>query len=614
MVRDTRTNNSPFQLRVLYIFIVMALCSNFYGLWLATRLEGGEEDRFFINRGDDAPSPLADPHVALVVDPNTPLLSLLSSATSSVSSVAIYDDERDRLHRHHSQEYTMNQSSIFELRNRRKQYSPPSVASSSAAMVVQLRGEMANHLSSIAHGVGLQLWAIENFNLSTHMILRHQTMAVPPSPAPQRDQPSLMNMTADLKHRILPSTTTRSRTRTTVQDNPKWVTTSQVLKKCFPAMAEWDFTMGSQWQDFDEKWKILQTEMGVTGGAQPPAPQKPTSSSSFASQVVTHGKQPQQEQKEPRHQTSQLSPNVMLVNGRIMIGREGTDGMKEPITPREVEEGLSAFAHYWQEQHRGQHRHKSNTEPPSLLTMPFLYSDSMDNNVLIDRYLPIFRQLFQINPACCPSQDRLPQPDESVFHFRNFAHEFHVNHSYDAPTFEEVTPNQTVHSLFSHVSEGDKVVIATRHYSDGGVGGDHPRGFSSTDPDPIVQAHVQALEERGIKVRVLGYDLEDGGNDAAGMARASSHGPTSGIHDFCFLLHAQKELVGNYRSTFSFWAAILGKAHRALLYTIHSPAIKLRFGPFIKSRFEYRWQHEKSLQERVQMVLLPMDKRSRSTE
>jgi hypothetical protein len=129
------------------------------------------------------------------------------------------------------------------------------------------------------------------------------------------------------------------------------------------------------------------------------------------------------------------------------------------------------------------------------------------------------------------------------------------------------------------LKKGDKVVITTRFYD-----------------DPILEEHVNALQSRGIQVRIVGRQ-----NDKTKERQ--------GVEDFCFLLRAKKELVGSARSTFALWAAVLGQAENIRLYTIKSPALKFRFGPFIKMFFagNYTWNLADG-QKRLQMVLLPMDR------
>jgi hypothetical protein len=100
--------------------------------------------------------------------------------------------------------------------------------------------------------------------------------------------------------------------------------------------------------------------------------------------------------------------------------------------------------------------------------------------------------------------------------------------------FEELAPDAVANQLFAHLHAGDKVAIASRFGED----------FRT-------QMLVRAFARRGILARVLE--------------------PRSGVADFCFLLHAQKELVGTAQSTYFMWAGILGNARRVRAYSVRTP-------------------------------------------
>lgn len=122
-------------------------------------------------------------------------------------------------------------------------------------------------------------------------------------------------------------------------------------------------------------------------------------------------------------------------------------------------------------------------------------------------------------------------------HLRNFMVEFPRRKNFARKKgFEELSPNKTANELFAHLKPGDKVAITTR------FGGKH------------VEPYVSALEQRGLRVRVI-------------------HGQ-SGVQDFCFLLNAKKELVGTKKSTFLELAALLGDMERAELYDMQDPKKK----------------------------------------
>jgi hypothetical protein len=126
--------------------------------------------------------------------------------------------------------------------------------------------------------------------------------------------------------------------------------------------------------------------------------------------------------------------------------------------------------------------------------------------------------------------------------------------------FEELSPNQTAYELFRNLHTGDKVAITSR--------------FST---DPSLQPYVDALVERGIQVRVIANQ--------------------SPVEDFCFMMHAKKELVGNAESSFVLWAGYLGNSAKVRLYSINSPA--RRTSIFADRVFKYyNWTNPK-LQAKV---------------
>jgi hypothetical protein len=121
--------------------------------------------------------------------------------------------------------------------------------------------------------------------------------------------------------------------------------------------------------------------------------------------------------------------------------------------------------------------------------------------------------------------------------------------------FEELSPNKTAFELFGHLKPGNKVAITTR------FGG------------KAVEPYVAALKGRGLQVRVIEGQ--------------------SGTQDFCFLMSAQKELVGSSLSTFVMWAAYLGDMKRANLYRVMSPS-----STPTSTASEFKWNHP-DLKDRV---------------
>jgi hypothetical protein len=364
--------------------------------------------------------------------------------------------------------------------------------SSISIIVVQLRGEMGNHLSSIAHGRGIQLWALEQFGIETRLMFRRQISLMPNGKE---------------------------------KENPKGLPSRQVIQKCFVNLQDWGF-----------QYPVTETEY----------------------QVAEHRQQQELAQESEDFIISKRDLKKLgWVNGRPRVAKNLDRYL---IQPMDIKQSLDVFQ-------RALHRIKDlPSRNANRISLPFLVSDSLDNLLLMDRYLDHFRYIFALDShhssSCCRA---MPDPNESVFHYRNFATELAVA----SRGLEETTPNQTAQVLFGHLKPGDKVAITSRFDNEG------------------LQVQVQALKDRGLRVRVvLGQ---------------------SGIQDFCFLLHAQKELVGNFQSTFALWAAVLGRSRRVRLYTVNSRALQQRYGTMmIPPRFLYKWTHP-DLKDRVQLQLIEED-------
>jgi hypothetical protein len=139
-------------------------------------------------------------------------------------------------------------------------------------------------------------------------------------------------------------------------------------------------------------------------------------------------------------------------------------------------------------------------------------------------------------------------------HFRNFVTEgARIGNRLN---FKELAPDQVANELFAHLNPGDKVAITSRY----------PDDFRT-------RMIVEAFEKRNIRVRVAG--------------------PRSGVADFCFLMHAQKELVGTAKSSFLIWAGLLGNATKVRAYTAMMSTGNSIFNhynythPELKSRFRF---------------------------
>jgi hypothetical protein len=100
-------------------------------------------------------------------------------------------------------------------------------------------------------------------------------------------------------------------------------------------------------------------------------------------------------------------------------------------------------------------------------------------------------------------------------------------------------------------------------------------------PNRKAFSQVEALQKKGMESKLV----ED----------------QTGVQDFCFLMKTERELVGNARSTFVFWAALLGSAHRIRLYHVNNHGLRKKHPNFLE-RFTYNWTNTE-LQERVHFEL-----------
>jgi len=363
-------------------------------------------------------------------------------------------------------------------------------------LIIQLRGEMGNHLSSIAHGMGFKWYAEEVFGFEFEVLLRHQTLG----------------------------------TGEKMQDSPKWKPARDSVKKCFPNLQGWNFDRGAQWQEFldsenrQKEWLPLLTRKYLE-----------------------------------------------YVNGRPWMGvTEKRD--EQPAEFQDWNKTLTTLQSLWQRADRPMSKEFSSfflfrdKGDHAKVSIPFIRSESLENTLVLDNYIDRLKALFAFDfDRCCG--EKVPKEDESVFHFRNFATEL-PNFNYG---LEDVSPNQTANVLLQHLQPGDKVAITTRFNNE------------------YLNQQVQALQAKGLQVRVI-----------AGQ---------SGVEDFCFLLRSQKEVVGNYQSSFALWGGMLGDAKAVRFYTIESAKLRSRNGfsdDTILRRFLYKWRHP-ILSSRIKQVMIPQD-------
>jgi hypothetical protein len=212
----------------------------------------------------------------------------------------------------------------------------------------------------------------------------------------------------------------------------------------------------------------------------------------------------------------------------------------------EYDETLQSFLSLYAQNHTNMGKRNGFVNKPILVSKKMSGKD-----LIVGKYYEDIRRIYQFDESCCVD---VPDADESIFHFRNFVSE--DSRLGNDVTCKELAPDQVANELFAHLNPGDKVAITSRY----------PDDFRT-------RMIVEAFEKRNIRVRVAG--------------------PRSGVADFCFLMHAQKELVGTAKSSFLIWAGLLGNATKVRAYTVNTSGEQGTFNrykythPELKSRFRF---------------------------
>jgi hypothetical protein len=129
--------------------------------------------------------------------------------------------------------------------------------------------------------------------------------------------------------------------------------------------------------------------------------------------------------------------------------------------------------------------------------------------------------------------------------------------------FHEATPDQVANVLLKHLKKGDKVAILSRFKQE------------------HAQKYVDAMETRGLQVRFVSGQ--------------------TGVQDFCFLLHAQREMVGVALSTYFVWASYLSNCSKVVAYSIDTDRRRDHFGD---AYLHHQFRHP-TLKDRISLPLLP---------
>ena len=151
------------------------------------------------------------------------------------------------------------------------------------------------------------------------------------------------------------------------KDISKWFRASQNIQKCFPALRNWDFSHGAHWTEWEER--VLQQENWL--------------------------------------EIQQLA-TLDLVNGKSSA--IFTTQRPKPLERKQVDESLRLFQQLLRSPEQPAVVEESSNA--NAISLPYLYSESMDDWMFIDEYYDDFLELLQFDRRCCK---QVPDPDESVF-------------------------------------------------------------------------------------------------------------------------------------------------------------------------------------------------------
>eukprot|EP00529_Nitzschia_sp_RCC80_P017825 CAMPEP_0113459036 /NCGR_PEP_ID=MMETSP0014_2-20120614/10237_1 /TAXON_ID=2857 /ORGANISM="Nitzschia sp." /LENGTH=821 /DNA_ID=CAMNT_0000350591 /DNA_START=227 /DNA_END=2692 /DNA_ORIENTATION=+ /assembly_acc=CAM_ASM_000159 len=480
-------------------------------------------------------------------------------------------------------------------------------------VVAQTRGEMGNHLGSLGHGIGLQLWLQQKHNLATGLVVLHQLVTIQ-----QDETPSSQSQSSQLTSQSTSPQSTKSTYRWGRHGNSPH--TIRTLQQCFPLLSNMNYELGMPLTSPDT-WIdgfILQSLPGGEGKAD-----------DNININTTH--------------LLQLARRIHNVNGanpRTWIDSKATppdiimDRRRVPVTPQLIEDGLNAAVEVWnirqkrrQRQRQRQRRrqfditgNKYNDNTNHIL----LYSESLDNRAFAAKYKRAFQTLFALdeqNPKCCilpppiipiKTSERDIDNDndkknkdtdedssnhhvvvEHLFHFRNFGLELlgvEKKPQKQAAAFEEVTPQQLHELLKQYSGDSDlrtspnttlvtrttttttttaqqqqqqqhRVTILTRRRS-------KHEDLDSTYEDPTLKEFVNYLSQQDPPISVNVAQGHSGVQDFCSIIqyvrrRGRGRGSGGGIGGSSSSSDKQTKtegglFIGPQRSTFSEWGTILG--------------------------------------------------------
>ena len=177
-----------------------------------------------------------------------------------------------------------------------------------------------------------------------------------------------------------------------------------------------------------------------------------------------------------------------------------------------------------------QQQKKVSMQNASFPSLPFALSSGIFPSIsLINAYYKELRELFIFNESNCCHE--IPEKDETVLHIRGF--DIESPQIFKSLGFRDLNVNQAANELLGHLNNGEKVAMISR--------------FRQKD----LKNYKGVLQERGLTVRFISNQ--------------------TGPEDFCFLKSAQKEVVGDFYSTFFRVAVLLSDTVKNVTFYINKP-------------------------------------------
>jgi hypothetical protein len=232
-----------------------------------------------------------------------------------------------------------------------------------ATIIVQLRGEMGNHLSVWSHAKGVQLQLLEEYGIDAELVLRHQVIGHP-----------------------------IEGTRPSLKKGP----TEGRIKHCFPNLRPiFDHHLGVANSDYFRRRYYQQASWF-------------DKTTSTPREIRNWGHDLSAVNGNPRSSMDQaIHTSLDAFDKLLRLPSDGTAPKPLTICPTS---NLSLPGHT---------TNSSSSTPPTTpssvdaISMPFLYVETVSNNVMWNRYYEELRTYFAFDDtACCAT---IPEPDETVF-------------------------------------------------------------------------------------------------------------------------------------------------------------------------------------------------------